>query len=315
MSKENDSFRKETISRLDSLWQNVITYRQSEIYMKILEACARFRHLAPYNAMLVEVQKPGAKYVLSAKDWRIYYDRGIKPNARPLIILVPFGPVDYVFEIGDTYPLRSGLFYMSDEEILEKIAAPYRTKKEASNDLLQKVEQRLKYHGIAIDKQFVAGVDYAAQIELLRFPSHFIEFNFPKLKWDAYYLLSVNANAGKGEQFASICHELGHLFCQHLTSPRNWTSWQLRSLPHETEEFEAESIAWLVCERFGLGNPSERYLQSYTQKNSIIPKEVSIERILSATKEILSLCEAPSFSFKNGLLYKYCESFKKRIKG
>lgn len=69
-----------TESNLDSLWRNVKSYRSSDNFMAVMKACSRFRHLAPFNAMLVEKQCPGTRYVLSEKEWRSKYDRGIKPK-------------------------------------------------------------------------------------------------------------------------------------------------------------------------------------------------------------------------------------------
>lgn len=305
-------------SNLDSLWRNVKAYRSSENFMAVMKACSRFRHLAPYNAMLVEMQRPGARYVLTEKEWRNKYDRGIKPNARPLIILVPFGPVDFLFEISDTYPLRTSLFWKTDDEILEEIAAPYKTKKDVSDDILHATIEKLPTHGIAIDTSFVAGANYAARIELLKSHSHNINVYVGKehnLNWYANYLLSVNKNAQKGECFASICHELGHLFCQHLIAPYNWEKWQVRNLPHAAKEFEAESVSWLICERLGIGNPSEKYLSGYLTSNKEIPSEVSIEKILYAVKEVWSMCSLETHaSYREGLLYKHCDDFKDMVK-
>ncbi|MBR4886704.1 MAG: hypothetical protein IKU16_05440 [Muribaculaceae bacterium] len=305
-------------TNLDSLWRNVKTYRSSENFLSVMKACSRFRHLAPYNAILVEMQRPGARYVLSEKEWRNKYDRGIKPNARPLIVLVPFGPVDFLFEINDTYPLKTVLFGKTDDEILEAIANPYKTKRDVSDNILNTTIDRLAIHGIAIDKSFVAGANYAARIELLDNISHTINLHISKEKiinWRANYLLSINKNAQKGECFASICHELGHLFCQHLIAPEDWKKWQVRDLLHATKEFEAESVSWLVCERLGIGNPSEKYLSGYLTENNEIPPEVSIEKILYAVKEVWNICTLESHvTYRDGLLYKHCEDFKEMIK-
>ncbi len=307
-----------TESNLDSLWRNVKAYRSSDNYMAVMKACSRFRHLAPYNAMLVEMQRPGARYVLSEKEWRNRYDRAIKPNARPLIVLVPFGPVDFLFEINDTYPLKTGLFWKTDDEILEEIAAPYKTRRDVPDDTLNAIIDRLPIQGIAIDSSFVAGADYAARIELLKSNSHSINVHIGKdqnLKWQANYLLSINKNAQKGECFASICHELGHFFCQHLVAPHDWEKWPVRNLSHAAKEFEAESVSWLICERLGIGNPSEKYLSGYLAANNEIPSEVSIERILYAVKEVWNMCllEA-TLNYRDGLLYKHCDDFKDAVK-
>jgi hypothetical protein len=296
----------------------VKSFRESKNFKEVLNACVRLRHLAPYNAMLVEIQRPGANYVLSEKEWRTKFDRGIKPNARPVIVLVPFGPVDFLFEINDTFPLKSKLFSKSVEDILEEIAAPYKTKHEVSDKQLNHFIEQLCYHGIALDTGFIAGADFGAQIELLKSHSHTINIPFSKdkyVRWDADYLLSVNSKAQNGECFANICHELGHLFCYHLPSPQTWKKWYVRDIPHGAEEFEAESISWLICEILGIGNPSEKYLSGYLDFNHEIPSKVSIERILSATKDVLKLCLPDKrISYRDGLLYKNCDDFKEKIK-
>ena len=233
-------------------------------------------------------------------------------------MLVPFGPVDFLFEINDTYPLKTGLFWKTDDEILEEIAAPYKTRKDISDDILNATIDRLPIHGIAIDTSFVAGVSYAARIELLPNHSHSINLHVSKdknINWRANYLLSVNKNAQKGERFASICHELGHLFCQHLIAPRDWEKWQVRNLTHAAQEFEAESVSWLVCERLSIGNPSEKYLSGYLTSNNEIPSEVSIEKILYAVKEVWNICSLEIHaSYRDGLLYKHCDDFKESVK-
>ncbi len=306
-----------TESNLDALWRNVKEYRQSKNFKAVMDACIRFRHLAPYNAMLVETQRPGAKYVLSEKEWRRKYDRGIKPNARPVIVLVPFGPVDFLFEINDTYPLKSTLFWKTDEDILEELAAPYKTKHDVSGQQLLHLMDQLCFHGIAIES-FVAGASFAAKIELLQTNSHVIRIPYGRdccIEWQAEYLLSVNSKAKRGETFGSICHELGHLYCQHLLYPRGWKPWKVRILPHAAKEFEAETISWLICELLGIGNPSEQYLCNYLNKNNEIPTDVSIEHILSATKDIWNMCMLNNrINYRDGLLFKHNEQFKEAIK-
>ncbi len=87
---------------LDKLFCQVGTYRKSDQYKELLEFIKRFPNIAPYNAMLINIQKPGSKYVASASDWKKRFNRTIKIGARPLVILRPFGPVAFVFELSDT---------------------------------------------------------------------------------------------------------------------------------------------------------------------------------------------------------------------
>ncbi|MBR4195964.1 MAG: hypothetical protein IKQ95_04555 [Synergistaceae bacterium] len=90
------------IPELDRLFQDVRSYRSSKNYMELLDFIKRFRNIAPYNAMLIRIQKPGSKYVASVKEWRKEFGRTPKPGARPLIILRTFGPVSFVYELEDT---------------------------------------------------------------------------------------------------------------------------------------------------------------------------------------------------------------------
>lgn len=104
------------------------------------------------------------------------------------------------------------------------------------------------------------------------------------------YHIVVNRNHSLEEKFATITHELGHLFCGHLGSD-NEKLWPSRTgLSHEVEEFEAESVSWLICERAGLKNPSEKYLSGYLDEEGQIPL-ISLETVLTATKKIEAMMD------------------------
>lgn len=91
-----DISREDVKSNLDELYNNVENFRESESFQQMLDFVSSFKKLSPYNAFLLYQQRPGARYVLNASQWIKLYKRKIKPNVRPLIILEPFGPVDYV---------------------------------------------------------------------------------------------------------------------------------------------------------------------------------------------------------------------------
>lgn len=62
---------------------------------------ARFRFYAPFNAMLIHVQMPGAAFVALPHRWEGVYGRRLKPEARALVILQPIGPVLFIFDVSD----------------------------------------------------------------------------------------------------------------------------------------------------------------------------------------------------------------------
>ncbi|MDO5662544.1 MAG: hypothetical protein Q4G40_07615, partial [Brachybacterium sp.] len=58
--------------------------------------------LGPFNASLVHTQLPGARYVARRSEWWERFGRTLAPGARPLVILRPYGPVDFVYDIAHT---------------------------------------------------------------------------------------------------------------------------------------------------------------------------------------------------------------------
>src|ERR1700745_3102091 len=78
---------------LDQLLSDSSLYTRSKDYKELLEFVVRLRNFAPFNAMLLQVQKPGLTYAASARDWYERFKRWPKEGARPLLILWPFAPV------------------------------------------------------------------------------------------------------------------------------------------------------------------------------------------------------------------------------
>lgn len=89
-------------SLLDQLLADSRLYTKSQDYMELMDFVVRLRNFAPFNAMLLQIQKPGLSYAASACDWRERFDRFPKEGARPLVILWPFGPVAFVYDVLDT---------------------------------------------------------------------------------------------------------------------------------------------------------------------------------------------------------------------
>ena len=79
------------------------------------------------------------------------------------------------------------------------------------------------------------------------------------------YELLLNSELAADARYATLVHELAHLYCGHLGTPNSkW--WPDRSgLELAVREFEAESVCYLVCGRLGIYSPSEEYLAAYVR--------------------------------------------------
>ena len=154
-----------TEERLDSLFSGVKSYRSSTNFRAMMKFCQRMKVLAPYNSMLAYIQRPGAKYLLNEGKWEKLFGRGIKPDTRPILVLIPFGPLEYLFDVADTYALPDCNF--DDEEIekvIEECSAPFDANGNIDNSQYQLLLKNLSPYGIAYNPSMVAGRDYCAKI-------------------------------------------------------------------------------------------------------------------------------------------------------
>ena len=95
------------------------------------------------------------------------------------------------------------------------------------------------------------------------------------------YDLFINENLSREAQYATIVHELAHLYCGHLGTP-NKTWWPDRlGLSNKECEFEAESISYMLCKRLKIRVPSDSYLSGYLKDHQEIPR-ISVECVMKA---------------------------------
>ena len=296
----------ESKDKINDLFYSTNRYRYSEEFKELLNFCKKFHYLSPYNAMLVQIQRPGAKFVNTASWWHKKYQVRIKPNANPMLILVPFGPVDFVFDISDLEGENIGT-------IPETVLNPFKNKGKISAHVYDNLINNLKFFGIKFEKSHY-GNQLAARIKRLTHPT-FNECNISikksifKISLPEYYLISINKSCNEEEAFASIIHELGHFFCEHLAPPRGkW--WETRHINLNIREFEAETVTWLICERCGINSPSEKYLSGYLENNQTVPN-INLESVLKAVNKIETLFN-PIRIF-DGILAKNDDEVKKQL--
>ena len=268
------------IAEIDRLYQNVRSYQSTKEFGELLQFIKRFRHIAPFNAMLLHVQKPGSQFVTSAEDWWNQFGRTVKPGARPLIILQPFGPVAFVYEYNDTI----------GPPLPDYVVEPFQTNLVISSNQLRSLINNIKADGIGLYRHNY-GTNIAGQIQW-HSETEILTTADGKYDVKSHFTIAYNENLTDTEVYTTILHELGHLYCGHLCHNPKEEEWLPNrfniGLTQEQMEFEAETVSWLVCERLGIENPSAQYLSGYLDANDQIPA-VSIDTILKATNTIESL--------------------------
>lgn len=305
--KQDEKTRQQEFKdNIDELQFLVKEYRSSAEFKKMLDFVGRFKYLAPYNAMLVGMQKPGATFVLNGKKWS-EYNRRPKVNAQKLITLVPFGPIQCMFDFEDTEPINDQISVPKAELMEEWYNTLKKTRGNIDKSKLDLLISNLMVYGIYLDDNFSAANSYGGYI--MRYKDK--QLNIPINKeltvpHKSCFIISINKNKTDVEKFHTLCHELGHLFCYHLS----YDSQKKRNLTTKEKEFEAETVAWLMCKRHDITNPSEEYLAGYAPNNEI--PICSVEHIMKAVAEIEKMISGKIY-VKESLWYKEDKSFKEAM--
>ena len=107
-----------------------------------------------------------------------------------------------------------------------------------------------------------------------------------------WFELLLNSRVSAETRYATLVHELAHLYCGHLGTPngRWWPDRQ--NLSRAVREFEAESVSYLVCARLGLDTASEEYLAGYVGKCPVTPS-ISLDRVMKSVWLLEQMGRAP----------------------
>ena len=267
----------ESLKALDELFLIAGQFTTRSAYADLLHFIARFRMCSPFNAMLVHTQMPGALFVATPKRWWERYKRTIQPGARPITILQPKGPVLFVFDVSDTSP------WPGAPELPESVTNPFAIHRGIENGELDRTIENAKWDGVRVHQREF-GSQHAGQIQpanardVFRLPAP-PTFKEKRETVPVRFELMLNFHQSREEQYATLTHELGHLYCGHLGTP-NPKYWQdRRGIDLQVKECEAESISYLVCTRLGIETPSAEYLADYLGEGGKMPS-ISLETVI-----------------------------------
>ena len=198
---------------------------------------ARFKDYAPYNNMLVKLQNPSCGFYATARDWQGRFNRRLRDDARPLLILAPMHPVMLVYDLDQT----------------EGDAVP------------DELEKFGKFSGDFRDKWLSHSISnaerYRIQIGFRTLSSTHGGFaTLARASGDGKMRVVVHDELDNPSRFGILCHELAHIMLGHLGS--DWDRWwpARANLSTKTMEIEAEAVAFIVTQRFGLKGSSAEYL-------------------------------------------------------
>lgn len=91
------------VNSFDALYAEVGSHRAVMPWDDLLGFVRRFPQIAAFNAALVAQQNAGAIFVETEHAWQQKYDRSVNDDAVALVVLHPFAPVRFVYDVEDTH--------------------------------------------------------------------------------------------------------------------------------------------------------------------------------------------------------------------
>jgi hypothetical protein len=220
---------------------------------------SRFPNYSTFNGLLLYLQNPAATCVATARTWALKYSRKPKANAKPMVILAPMAPILFLFDIQDTQGAAVPSTLTQPREIDgQQLAKLYAT-----------TLHNATIHGIAVNETTVdkEEIDSVNRIT----PALRKKYNALNLPKDTSYLIFIDKTLPPESRYASLAHELGHIFCSHLGIDRHAWWPERQDLSIRGEEIEAAAVAYLVSRRSGLTAHAEEYLLRFSGPHLEIP--------------------------------------------
>jgi len=268
-----------TRGALDELFSLSRQYRTGKEFRELLTFIGRFRFYSPFNVSLLHAQMPGATYVAPAHRWLHKFTRRIRTGARPLVMLKPMGPVMFVYDVSDTEPLEGA------PPLPPEVERPFEVRQGYVGTELERTISNGVRDGIEVATRD-AGSQSAGVIRIAEI-GRSLSYQYRErpvvesVRVPLRYEVLLNAKHSREAQYATLVHELAHLYCGHLGTPDiKW--WPDRhSLPHDVAELEAESVCYLLCDRLGIDNPSDAYLSQYLKDDAETPA-INLDWVMKA---------------------------------
>ncbi len=294
MAHSRNEARSDGRELLNQLFVRTAAYQSSTEFLELIRFIADFRFQSPYNAYLLRCQNPYVSFVASATEWEGMHGATIRRHARPLVILRPFGPVDFVYDISD---VEGGNL---PRRLREADVAVGRVSQRRLSMLLKSAQ----HHGIGFES--IAAPDtFAGRATRLHDPrsSNLVTgisespqlfddplFVFGEQRFEARFVVEVNKNLNREQTYATLLHELAHVLCGHLgpvlVESANKLSRDRDRIPPAVAELEAEAVAYITGARTGVEMRSEEYLAAYVERAMAHKDLINVDAIFTAAGDL-----------------------------
>ena len=278
----------------DRLEQGITELFESERYKEYLRVMSKFHNYSFNNTLLIAMQKPDASLVASFSAWKNNFGRNVMKGQKGIKIIAP-SPYKVKQEMKKIDP-------HTQQPIIGKDGKPVTEEKEITIPAYKVVSvfdvsqtEGKELPDIAVDeltgdveryRDFFAALEKTSPV-----PIGFEQI--PGSSHGYYHLedkrIAIQEGMSELQTLKTAIHEIAHakLHDIDLNAPENE---QQPRATRRTREVEAESVAYTVCQHYGLDTSdySFGYVAGWSSGRELSELKSSLETIRSAAAEIIN---------------------------
>ena len=277
----------------DRLEQGITELFDSERYKEYLKVMSKFHNYSFRNTVLIAMQKPDASLVAGFSAWKNNFGRNVMKGQKGIKIIAP-SPFKIRQEVEKIDP-------HTQKPIIGKDGKPVTEEKEIKIPAYKVVSvfdvsqtEGKELPDIAVDeltgdvdryKDFFAALEKTSPVP--------IAFENIEGGSHGYYHLedkriAINEGMSELQTLKTAIHEIAHakLHDIDLNAPKD----EQPRVDRRTREVEAESVAYTVCQHYGLDTSdySFGYVAGWSSGRELSELKSSLETIRSAAAEIIN---------------------------
>ena len=278
----------------DRLEQGIAELFDSERYKEYLKVMSKFHNYSFRNTVLIAMQKPDASLLAGFSAWKNNFERNVMKGQKGIKIIAP-SPYKIKQEMQKIDP-------HTQKPIIGKDGKPVTEEKEITIPAYKVVSvfdvsqtEGKELPDIAVDeltgdvdryKDFFAALEKTSPVP--------IAFENIEGGSHGYYHLedkriAINEGMSELQTLKTAIHEIAHakLHDIDLNAPKDE---QQPHIDRRTREVEAESVAYTVCQHYGLDTSdySFGYVAGWSSGRELSELKSSLETIRSAAAEIIN---------------------------
>jgi len=299
-----DKALDEITARLEEGIKEIFSSGKYADYLKVM---SRFHRYSLNNTLLIAMQNPEASLVAGYHAWQKKFERHVCKGEQAIRIIAP-APEKRLVQ-------KEKLDPVSQQPILDKDGQPIMEETEINVprfkvvpvfDVSQTEGKELPSLSKALDKPVQA---YELLFNALKNASPVpIAFENMKATKDGYYHLkdkriALRKGMSESQTLASAVHEIAHAKLHDRDPQARGAQAGEKGKDPRTQEVEAESIAYAVCQYYGIetGENSFGYVAGWSGDKELSELKASLKTIRDTASDLIDSIDAKMLELKNEL--------------